>query len=260
MSIMPVAGPSFSWEEAAWAFAVIAASAFLVTWAVTDVARVRRAPYIGILTVVAVALAASYLAWSGTPAPGALTSRWAWGIGAGVVVAVIFARGVRRLPGGSRPTSDRIIPLLLWEGVVYGIAEGVLLSTLPVLAVWHAAADLGWTDGAWDKVGSGALAVAASLVVILVHHLGYREFRRSRRMLAMALLACGVQALAFLLTGSVLAPVIAHILLHAQLVLKGNELPPGSRPAPPLRDERPKVGTETRPLVGSGSSLDGRAR
>jgi hypothetical protein len=48
-------------------------------------------------------------------------------------------------------------------------------------------------------------------------------------MLGMALVACGVQALAFLLTGSVLAPVVAHIILHVQLVLGGHELPPASQ-------------------------------
>jgi hypothetical protein len=33
-----------------------------------------------------------------------------------------------------------------------------------------------------------------------------------------ALLTCGTQAFAFLLTGNILAPVIAHIVLHTQLV------------------------------------------
>ena len=248
MSIMPVADPSFSWQEAVGAFAVIAASAFFVTWAVTDVARVRRTPYIGILSLVTVALTSGYVAWSGTSASDLLTSRWVWGVVAGVVVAAAFAPGLRRLPGGPRP-GDRLVPLLLWEGVVYGIAEAVLLSTLPVLAAWHAAGDLRWTDGAWEKVGSAALAIAASLLVILVHHLGYREFRRSGAMLAMALVACGAQALAFLLTGSVLAPVIAHIALHAQLVLAGNELPPESRSEALPADRRPNE--ESRSLVGT---------
>jgi len=231
MSIMPVADPTFSWQEAVGAFAVIAVSAFLVTWVVTDVARVRRAPYIGVLAGVTAVLAVGYLATSGTAASDLLTSRWIWGILAGVVVAGIFAPGVRRLPHGPRPAPDERVPLLLWEGVVYGIAEAILLSTLPVLAAWHAAVDLGWTDARWESIGSGALAIGASLVVILVHHLGYREFRRSRRMLGVALIACGVQALAFLLTGSVLAPVVAHVVLHAQFVLAGNDLPPAIRVA-----------------------------
>ena len=113
---------------------------------------------------------------------------------------------------------------------MYGTAEAVLLATLPVLAVWQATDALGWTDTAWAKVGSGALAVVGALFVIAVHHLGYREFRAraARKMLAGALVGCGIQALAFLLTGNVLAPVVAHIVLHWQLTLRGIEMPPVS--------------------------------
>jgi hypothetical protein len=125
----------------------------------------------------------------------------------------------------------------LWEGVVYGTAEAILLATLPVLAVWQAADALGWTDTAWAKAGSGTLAVVGALFVILVHHLGYREFRAraARKMLSGALVGCGIQALAFLLTGNVLAPIVAHIVLHWQLTLRGNEMPLASQAAwPPM--------------------------
>jgi hypothetical protein len=65
---------------------------------------------------------------------------------------------------------------------------------------------------------------------IVVHHLGYREFRprTSRKTLWGAMAGCGIQALAFLVTGNVLAPVVAHIVLHWQLTLRGNEMPPAS--------------------------------
>jgi hypothetical protein len=109
-------------------------------------------------------------------------------------------------------------------------AEAVLLATLPVLAVWQATDALGWMDTTWAKVGSGALAVVGALFVILVHHLGYRKFRATAagKMLRGALVACGIQALAFLLTGNVLAPIVADIVLHCQLTLRGNEMPPVS--------------------------------
>ena len=66
--------------------------------------------------------------------------------------------------------------------------------------------------------------------MVAVHHLGYREFRgrAATEKLMGALAACGVQALAFLLTGNVLAPMVAHIVLHAQMILRGVELPPAS--------------------------------
>ena len=212
--------------------------AFLVTWVVTDLGHVSRTPYVAILTLTTLALAAGYLAWSGTSVNDLVTAGWGWGMLAGLVAAAVVVPLVRRLPAGRpRPEGSQLVGRLIWEGVVYGTAEAILLATLPVLAVWQATEALGWTDTTWAKVGSGALAVVGAFFVILVHHLGYREFRTraARKMLAGALAGCGLQALAFLLTGNVLAPVVAHIVLHTQLTLRGNEMPPvaETRLAPP---------------------------
>jgi hypothetical protein len=226
MSVMPVADTSFGWQEAITAFAIISVLAFLVTWIVTDVGHVSRTPYVAILTLTMLALGAGYLAWSGTSLADLVTAGWGWGVLAGVVAAGLAVPLVRRLPSGPRPKGSQLLGRLAWEGVVYGIAEAILLATLPVLALWQATDALGWTEAGWAKVGSGALAIIAALFVIAVHHLGYREFRASRKKLLGALAVCGVQALAFLLTGNVLAPVIAHIVLHAQLILRGDEMPP----------------------------------
>jgi hypothetical protein len=133
------------------------------------------------------------------------------------------------------------------------------LATLPVLAIWQATRDLDWSRG-WG----GALAILGALFVVLVHHLGYAEFRAhaARKKLVGALLACGLQALAFLVTGNLLAPVLAHILLHGQLIARGIELPPTAIGAP--REHLVTLGatrswheTETlpRPVEMAGSAL-----
>lgn len=227
---MPVADASFGWQDALAAFSIISTVAFLVTWVVTDLGHVSRTPYVAILTLTTLALAAGYIAWSGTSVVELLTSGWGLGILGGSVAAAVIVPLVRRLPPRPRPGGSRLVARLLWEGVVYGTAEAILLATMPVLAVWQAADALGWTDTVWARAASGALAVAGALVVIAVHHLGYREFRgrASRTMLSGALVGCGIQALAFLLTGNALAPILAHIVLHRQLTLRGNELPPAS--------------------------------
>ena len=248
---MPVPEPSFGWQDATAAFAIIAVVAFLVTWVVTDLGHVSRTPYVAILTVTTVGLAAGYLAWSGTSVADLVAAGWVWGIVGGLVAAAVVVPLVRRLPAGRRPEGSQLVGRLLWEGIMYGTAEGILLATLPALAVWQATDALGWTDTAWAKAGSGALAVVGALFVILVHHLGYRQFRTrtSRNMLAGALVGCGLQALAFLLTGNVLAPVVAHVVLHTQLTLRGNEMPPvaetrlappGPGPSPPARATAPE--------------------
>lgn len=234
---MPVADPSFGWQEAITAFVIISAVAFLVTWVVTDLGHVARTPYVAILFFTTLALAAGYLAWSGTSPVDLVASGWAWGLLGGAVAAGAVTPLVRRLPKGPRPEGIQLVGRLLWEGVVYGTAEAILLATLPVLAVWQGADALGWTDAALGRTMSGALAVTGAVFVIVVHHLGYREFRSraSRKKLLGAMVGCGIQALAFLLTGNVLAPIVAHIALHWQLTLRGNEMPPESGARPEAR-------------------------
>jgi hypothetical protein len=240
MIVMPGADATFGWQEAIAGFAMISIAAFLVTWIVTDLAHVSRTPYIAILSLTTLALATGYLIWSGTSVADLATARWGWGITAGGVAAGLIIPLVRRLPARPRSHGVQLAGRLFWEGLVYGTAEGVLLATLPVLAVWQATDALGWTRTDWGSAASGALAVIGALFVILVHHLGYRQFRAraARKTLGGALVACGIQALAFLLTGSIVAPVVAHIVLHCQLTLRGNEMPPvheievGIGPAP----------------------------
>jgi len=223
---MPSADPALTWQEASIAFVTIAVSAFLVTWVFTDVLRIRRTPYVAVLFLIAFGLGADYCAASGMSVSALFTSHVGWALVAGLVAALIALPLVRRLPAHPHATRGRFVGLMLWEGLVYGLAEAVLLATLPVLAVWQAT--VGWTSSGWPRIGSGALAIAGSLLVILVHHLGYAEFRTraGRRSLFGALAVCGIQAIAFLATGNVLAPMVAHIILHGQLLIRGSELPP----------------------------------
>lgn len=229
---MPVgADPTFGWQEAIAAFAIVALMAFLVTWVVTDRWGVSRTPYVAILTLVTLGLGAGYLAWSGTSFTDLVTPAWGAAVVVGLVVGGMMAPALRRMPHGARPEGGSLAVALVWEGLVYGIAEAILLATLPTLAVWQAADALGWTGSTWADAGSGSLAILGALIVIAVHHLGYREFRgrRGRSNLAGALVACGIQALAFLLTGNLLAPVVAHVVLHGMLVVRGIEMPPAER-------------------------------
>src|SRR4029453_12815053 len=133
----------------------------------------------------------------------------------------------RRLPPGPRPHGAQLVGRLIWEGVVYGTAEAILLATPSVLAVWQATDALGWTGADRGRRCFGGARGGRGVV---------RDPRKPPRIprvpaegrqktLGGALVACGVQALAFLLTGSIIAPVLAHILLHCQLTLRGNEMP-----------------------------------
>jgi hypothetical protein len=238
---MPVVDTPFAWFEVLFEFAVLALAAFLVTWLITDVLDIGRSWYIAILTLMVLGLSVAYLGWADLSAADLVTSNAGWGALAGVIAAAVVFPLVRKLPSSPHAHGGRLGVQLLWEGGVYGIAEALLLATLPVLVIWQGVPDAAGEFG-WQRLGWGTLAVAASLVIILVHHLGYTEFRAAtgRKKLAGALFSCGIQALAFLLTGSVLAPVIAHILLHTQMIFRGVEMPPAAE-TPAAEPSRPEV-------------------
>jgi hypothetical protein len=229
---MPVPAERFD-APAAWsAFVIIVVIAFLVTWVVTDRLHVRRTPYIGILSALVVALGAGYLGWSGTSMRELVVDGWGWGVVAGILVGGMLTPLVRRLPA-TESTGTRVsLGRYAWEGLVYGVDEAIFLASLPVIVIWQAMSDAGWTEGAGRTVVTGVLAVAGAVLVILVHHLGYAEFRRpsARRELAGALFGCGLQAAAFAVTGNLIAPILAHVILHAQLLTRHVQMPPEDRP------------------------------
>jgi hypothetical protein len=225
---MPGAEPSFEWQTGIVGYLTLLVAAFLVSWLVTDVLRVRRTVYVGVLALAAIGLGTWYLASSGTTIDEVVGSNVLWGITAGLFVAAIVTPAVSRLPKHAPPVGLKRTELMAWEDVVYGTAEALLLAVYPVLMLWQATTAAGWTDSSIGKVAAGTVAILGSLLVILVHHLGYAQFRTraARRMLAGALFACGLQAMAFLVTGSLAAPIVAHVVLHIELTMHGDELPP----------------------------------
>ena len=244
---MPTATASISWLGALGWLSAIAAAGFLIAWFLTTRLRVRRTPYIAALALVTGGLTWGYLTSSDTSLTSFATNRWGWGLVGAAVAGAILARLSRHQPGGPRPEGWRLAATLAWEGVVYGITEGLLLSVLPVLVTWQAFAAHGWTSGTGKPLVAGTAAMGASLAVIVIHHLGYQGFH-TRAALAPVMVGCGLLSLAYLLTASPLAAVGGHIILHTALNLRGTEMPPyatGGVHIVPLGQRRPAAKTAT---------------
>jgi hypothetical protein len=163
------------------------------------------------------------------------------------VAGAILAFLSRHQPRGPHPQGWRLTATLAWEGVVYGITEGLLLSVLPVLVTCQAFAAHGWTSGIGRPLVAGTAAMGASLAVIVVHHLGYRGFH-TRAALVPVMVGCGLLSLAYLLTASPLAAVGGHVVLHTALTLRGTEMPPyatGGAHIVPLSQQRAAAKTAT---------------
>jgi hypothetical protein len=246
-SIMPTAATSISWLGALGWLIAIAAVGFLAAWALTSRLGLRRTPYVAALALVSGGLSWGYLAWSDTSLTSFITDHWGWGLVGAAVAGAILATLSRHQPRGPRSQGWRLAATLAWEGVVYGSAEGLLLSVLPVLVTWQVFAVHGWASGTAKPLAAGTAAMAASLAVIVVHHLGYRGFR-TRAALAPVMVGCGLLSLAYLLTASPLAAVGGHIILHTALTLRGTEMPPyatGGVHIVPLGHQRPAAKTAT---------------
>ena len=205
---------------------LIAARGFLVSWLSTDIGGLRRTPYIGVLAGVTAVITGGYLRWSDA---GVIfwTANWGWGVLGALVTGAFLATQISRVAPTVRHRGRPRAGTGMWEGFVYGVAEGLLLSVLPALVIWQWWATEGRADG-WGSVIGGLTALAASGFVIVVHHLGYRSYR-SRRMIQ-PLVGCLVLSLGFLVTGSPIAAMGGHVLLHLAMLRRGMEMPPESLP------------------------------
>ena len=103
-----------------------------------------------------------------------------------LVVGGIIGFTVWQQPRTPMPQGADLIVNLLWLGLVYGLVDVLLLSVMPIVAVWQACKLLGWTEGSMRRLAVGVLALLASLLVTATYHLGYPEFQS-----AAVLIACG---------------------------------------------------------------------
>jgi hypothetical protein len=170
----------------------------------------------------------AYVAWSGIDPGEVIRHNWKWGVGGAVVVGALMVMAVFRQDSSARPEGQELVTDLLWFGVVYGLLDALLLSVLPVLATWHAFRTRGWTEGWVRKVGVGALAILASMLVTATYHLGYEEYRGGD--VFDPLVGNSIMTLGYVLTNNPITSVASHIAMHIAAVLQGAEttsqLPP----------------------------------
>jgi hypothetical protein len=164
--------------------------------------------------------------WSVIDFGKSLLRHWPWGIAAGALAGFFGSRTVLMQPASPAPGGLELLSSLAWLGVVYGVVDALFLSVLPLSTVWFGLSGLGWTRRWPGRVAVSALA--ASLLLIGVYHLGYPEFRGLQVLLVVA--GVGVQSLLTLITGSPIAVVVGHVAMHITAVLYGfssvSQLPP----------------------------------
>ena len=213
----------WAWLAGGFAFA------FAVPFLFADVLELQRDLFYGLY---ALSVAGLFALWSRSTdysLADALRRHWPWaialGLGAG---AVLTAMVLRTEDATARPEGIELAGAVVWRGLLYGVTDGLLLSAFPVLVVFAAMACTRLNRSLGGKVVIGVVALAASLAMTAVYHLGYSEFRSDK--VAKPLAGDVVWSVPTLLTLNPIGAPIAHASMHTSAVLHSYEtetfLPP----------------------------------
>ena len=211
-----------AWIAAAALVGVLSAFVF------GDLLRLARGWFLVPHVAITLGFLLAYARWSGTSLRRLWTRRVLWGVLAAAAVGVVLTLNVLGQPASPRARGLALWLDLLWLGLVYGTADALLLSVLPVVAAWRAGRILGWTARWHGKLATAMVALAASALVTAAYHLGYAEFRGPA--VGKAVVGNVVMSAGQLLAGSPVAAAGSHVAMHVAAVLHGPattvQLPP----------------------------------
>ena len=115
------------------------AVACLVPFVIADQIGLQRDIYLVFYVAAVVALFVGWSRDTGQSLREMVTRRWRLAVGLGIVFAGVgAATAVGAEDGAPHPGGVEFIGALLWRGVVYGAADGLLLSAFPILVVFAA--------------------------------------------------------------------------------------------------------------------------
>jgi len=192
--------------------------AFGVPFLLADVAGLQRDLYYALYVASVFTFVGMWAQRTQQPIRAFLTRRWQWAVPLGVLAGVLLVFTVIREPSTPHPHGLTFVGAILWRGVVYGAADGVLLSVFPILAVFGLFASKPLRERSKRAVaGIGALAMVVSLLFTVVYHLGYPDFRGSK--VARPVTGDVIWSVPTLVTLSPLGTPIAHIATHVTAVV-----------------------------------------
>jgi hypothetical protein len=205
--------------------------AFALPFVLTDLVTIDRDLYYGLYAGSVCALFWLWLRSAGHPVRRILTRNWRYGIALAVLFGGLMVAVALKDGATSRPHGWTFAGALAWRGVVYGLADGLLLSTFPILVVFATFGARPLRERSKRGVaGIAALALAASLAFTAVYHLGYADFRGSK--LRKPVAGDVIWSAPTLLTLNPAGAPLAHAALHVTAVAHSYDtdtfLPPHS--------------------------------
>jgi len=192
--------------------------AFGVPFVLADLAGLQRDLYYALYVASVFTFAGLWARQTQQPIRTFLTRRWQWAVPLGVLAGTVLMLIVLREPSTPHPHGLTFVGAIVWRGIVYGAADGVLLSVFPILAVFGLFASKPLRERPKRAVaGIGALALVVSLLFTAVYHLGYPDFRSSK--VKRPLTGDVIWSVPTLVTLSPLGTPIAHIATHVTAVV-----------------------------------------
>lgn len=217
------AGQHLRWLLSGFAFA------FLVPFVFADVLEVPRDLYYAIYVVGIGAFFGLWVRATGQSLAEMVRRRWMLAVVLGLAVAGLLTLIVLRTEDATaRPGGLELVGAVLWRGVAYGLADGLLLSAFPILAVFAMFAGTRARGRIGGTIAIGLAALVASLAMTAVYHVGYSDFRSEK--LRKPVAGDVVWSVPSLVTLNPIGAPIAHAGLHTSAVLHSYEtdtfLPP----------------------------------
>lgn len=190
---------------------------FLVPFVFTEVLSLQRDVYYGVYSVIAFGFFGLWAHHTDQSIRTMVARRWVLAIVLGLVFAGVMSLIVLRQDATSHPTGLTLTAAVVWRGVVYGAADGLLLSSFPILAVFAAFTGSPLRSTTIGKIKIGALALLASIAMTTAYHAGYNDFRSGK--IANPIAGDAIWSVPTLVTLNPIAAPIAHVGLHVTAVL-----------------------------------------
>jgi hypothetical protein len=192
--------------------------AFTVPFVLADVLEIDRDVYYGLYAASVLGLFWLWSRATGYDLRASVRRRWLAALLLGLAVAAVLAVMVLRTEEATpRPDGLGLLGAVAWRGVVYGAADGLLLSAFPILVVFAAFAGSRLEARRAGKAAIGVVALAASFAMTAIYHAGYSDFRSGK--ITKPLTGDVVWSIPTLVTLNPIGSPIAHVGLHTSAVL-----------------------------------------
>ncbi len=143
------------------------------------------------------------------------SKRLVWGILLGLIFGALMAQNVLSRPESDRFSGAYLAWLIFWRGLVYGLIDGLFLSSFPWIVTWRAF-EVG-KKPLGKRIAFGFLTWLFILVVTTAYHLGYADFRSKK--IIQPNIGNTLISVPTLVTANPIGSPITHAIMHIAAVI-----------------------------------------